>query len=123
MPRPLADGGFDPSRCSARSWALTIVHRTAVDHFRQRPPAAGSDTRDDRVDRDPTSDDALNHLETCSALLRLPPAQHQAIELAYFGARTCTEVAGTLGVPVGTAEADIRDGLIQLREQGTHTAR
>ena len=116
-------GRFDPDRGSPLGWLLTIVHRKAVDRVR----SAEASTRRDRtyhhqnqpVDHDSTAEAAQASLEARrvrAALESLTPIQREALELAYFGGYTHTEVATMLDLPVGTAKTRIRDGLIRLRD-------
>ena len=52
-----------------------------------------------------------------AALRRLPPAQREALVLAYWGGMTADEIARRSHVPLGTAKSRIRLGLAQLREE------
>jgi RNA polymerase sigma-70 factor (ECF subfamily) len=114
---------FDPARGSALSWLLTIGHRKAVDRVRSAEAASRRDVTYEQanrsVDHDTTSEAAHASLEARrvrEALRQLTDVQREAIELAYFGGYTHTEVAALLDLPVGTAKTRIRDGLIRLRD-------
>ncbi|HEY0119892.1 MAG TPA: ECF RNA polymerase sigma factor SigK [Cellulomonas sp.] len=113
---------FDRSRGSAMAWVLTMAHRRSVDRVRRevsqsdraaRFAALASDDRDVVVDQVERSWDAA---QVRHAMGRLTAAQREAIELAFFSGYTHQEVAGVLGVPLGTAKTRIRDGLIRLRD-------
>ncbi len=114
---------FDPDRGSAMSWMLTIAHRKAVDRVRSAEAASRRDTsyhqNSHTVAHDTTAESASTVMEgqrVRKALTDLTQAQRSAIELAYFGGYTHTEVATMLDLPVGTAKTRIRDGLIRLRD-------
>lgn len=114
---------YDSARGSASAWILTIAHRRAVDRVR----ASEADTRRDRnygastqpIHHDETAEAAEARIEARrvrAALDTLTPMQREAIELAYLGGYTHSEVAVMLDLPLGTAKTRIRDGLIRLRD-------
>jgi RNA polymerase sigma-70 factor (ECF subfamily) len=114
---------FDPDRGSALAWLLTIVHRKAVDRVRSAEAASRRDVayhqQNQPVAHDATAEAAEASLEARrvrGALENLTEVQREALELAYFGGYTHTEVATMLDLPVGTAKTRIRDGLIRLRD-------
>lgn len=114
---------FDPARGSALGWLLTIVHRKAVDRVRSAEAASQRDATYHRetqpVEHDQTAESAHASLEAQrvrGAVSTLTDVQREAVELAFFGGYTHTEVATLLDVPVGTAKTRIRDGLIRLRD-------
>lgn len=117
---------FDADRGSAMSWVLMIVHGTAVSAVRS---SQSRSTREETYERqsdplrvgraDPTGDAANASMDAGrvrEALSQLTDLQRSAIELAYFEGRTHTEVAGLIGIPLGTAKTRIRDGLLRLRD-------
>ena len=114
---------FDPDRGSAISWILTIVHRKAVDRVRSAEASSRRDTsfhqQNQAVEHDTTAEAAHASMEAHrvrGALTSLTDVQREALELAYFGGYTHTEVATMLDLPLGTAKTRIRDGLIRLRD-------
>ncbi|WP_028660307.1 ECF RNA polymerase sigma factor SigK [Nocardioides insulae] len=114
---------FDPARGSALGWVLAIAHSRAVDRVRSSEAATRRETtyqvRNRSIDHDTTADAAHSSLEARrvrTALAQLTEVQREAVELAYFGGYTHTEVATLLDLPVGTAKSRIRDGLIRLRD-------
>lgn len=114
---------FDPGRGSAVAWMLTITHRKGVDRVRSAESATRRDATYHRetqpVEHDVTAEAATASLEAGrvrQALETLTPTQREAVELAYLGGYTHTEVASMLDLPLGTAKTRIRDGLIRLRD-------
>ena len=114
---------FDSAKGSAISWLLTIVHRKAVDRVRSAESAGRRDAaygqRERSVPHDETAEAAAASIEATrvrAALADLTAKQREAVELAFLGGYTHTEVASMLDLPIGTAKTRIRDGLIRLRD-------
>lgn len=113
---------FDADRGSALGWMTTIAHRRAVDRVRAAESSSRRDTRHFTSDYLPMTDDTaemahrnLDIDQVRAAMGCLTQLQRGAVELAFAGGYTHREVAVLLDVPMGTAKARIRDGLIRLR--------
>jgi RNA polymerase sigma-70 factor (ECF subfamily) len=114
---------YDASRGRGETWVLTIAHRRAVDRVRSAQAATDRDLRaarrDVERDYDVVSETVEARLESEAvreALGSLTAVQRQAVQLAYYGGYTHSEIAVVLGVPLGTVKTRIRDGLIRLRD-------
>jgi RNA polymerase sigma-70 factor (ECF subfamily) len=114
---------FDEDKGSPLAWLMTLAHRRAVDRVRAAEAVSRQDTSYHQnshvVDHDSTAEAAEKSMEARrvrAALAELTPVQREALELAYFGGYTHSEVAVMLDLPVGTAKTRIRDGLIRMRD-------
>jgi RNA polymerase sigma-70 factor (ECF subfamily) len=110
---------YDSTKGHAKAWVLTIARRRAIDRVRS---AAAADARERRTAMVPYLDqvsdiveDILEREQLRRCLGSLSSLQREAIVLAFYDGYTNLQVASMLRVPVGTAKARIRDGLIKLR--------
>jgi RNA polymerase sigma-70 factor (ECF subfamily) len=115
---------FDTKRGSAASWVLTMAHRRAVDRVRAAQSSRDRDTkigiRDFESGFDQVSESVeirIEHERVSRALGRLTEFQRQAVQLAYYGGYSHSEMAEQLGVPIGTVKTRLRDGMIRLRDE------
>jgi RNA polymerase sigma-70 factor (ECF subfamily) len=111
---------FVPERSKASTWILTLVHRRAVDAVRREQRR-----RADSLERaaepfvEGVDEDAWLRLQrerVQEALRKLPDAQREALELAYYGGLSQSELAERLGQPLGTIKSRMFGGLSRLRE-------
>ena len=113
---------FVPERGKASTWILTLVHRRAVDLVR-REERRRADPLDNvpepRRRRAAVDEEAWLRLQrerVQGALKQLPDQQREALELAYYGGFTQSELAERLGQPLGTIKSRMFMGLSRLRE-------
>jgi RNA polymerase sigma-70 factor (ECF subfamily) len=113
---------YDPARGSVDTWVLLIARSLAVDLIRRKvletrvlasqetPEASAEPGPEEHAESRDMADRARKAMEGLSA------GQRAALELAYFGGKSSTEVAELEGIPVGTAKTRIRTALMKLRE-------
>ena len=143
MDRPLAEellqevffrawqqgGNYSAQRGTFVTWLLSITHNMAIDEIRKRkrrPQKADSEepeqvlagVADTGAGSDVEEEVWLGSLRdtVATALQTLPPAQREAIEMAYYQGLTQREIADALGEPLGTIKTRMRLGLQKLRE-------
>jgi RNA polymerase sigma-70 factor (ECF subfamily) len=113
---------FRPERAKASTWVLTLVHRRAVDLVRREERRRTEPLGDEALGAEPsepTEEAAWLRFErerVQAALKQLPDNQREALELAYYGGFSQSELAERLGVPLGTIKSRMFAGLARLRE-------
>jgi RNA polymerase sigma-70 factor (ECF subfamily) len=115
---------FDPALGTPTSWAVRIARNRSIDRLRSRqrraraldelenflsvePPVQPSSHNDLSVDESTT---------VRAALKELPEEQRRAIELAFFAGLSHGEIADALKKPLGTVKAQIRRGMLKLKD-------
>src|SRR5438128_11480934 len=106
---------FMPERGKASTWILTLVHRRAVDLVRREERRRAEPLEDvAQPSGEATDEEAWLRAQrqvVQEALRKLPHDQREAIELAYYGGFTQSELAERLGQPLGTIKSRMFTGL------------
>jgi RNA polymerase sigma-70 factor (ECF subfamily) len=106
---------YDPARCPPDGWVLMIARSRALDKLRRRRQTADECP-------EPAADDApgreLERRETAERIAAaLAGLQAEAVRLAFYGGLTHEQIAGRLGLPLGTVKTRIRLGMVRLRDR------
>ena len=109
---------FDPAKGAARSWLYAILRNSALSILRDEGRfTADADAAEEAA---PMTESALARLPETSALRRclerLDPPRRAVVVLAYVHGLSHGELAGKLGVPLGTVKSWVRRSLISLQE-------
>jgi len=115
---------FDVARGRVGSWVLNIARSRALD--RLKSVKRRREDLVDSFDSSPLADsiDPVQQLVSAErgeavkvALGKLPAAQRETVEMAYFGGLSQTEIAESTGQALGTVKTRMRLAMQKLREQ------
>jgi RNA polymerase sigma factor (sigma-70 family) len=109
---------FDPARGNGRTWIYAVMRNRALSLLQDEARYPVSD--EDSPWPDASAEAAFALLPETSALRRcleqLDLTRRTAVILAYAHGMSHGELAGKLGVPLGTAKSWTRRGLLSLQE-------
>ncbi|MBI4482084.1 MAG: sigma-70 family RNA polymerase sigma factor [Acidobacteria bacterium] len=111
---------FDPARGTLPGWLLVSARNRAIDRLRRRNPDT-TELAEQSVALPFNLEAAIAQNQLMSrvkaALAKLPPAQREALELAYFQGLTHSEIAQRTGEPLGTVKTRLRAAVQWLRRE------
>jgi RNA polymerase sigma-70 factor (ECF subfamily) len=115
---------YDAERGTPLAWLLTLARSRAIDRLRAcagdrrqtAPLELGLDAESPEPGPEEGSSLAQRGRFVRTALSHLGTEQREAIELAFFSGLSHSEIADTLGTPLGTVKTRIRLGMGRLRE-------
>lgn len=118
-------GSFNAAVATPMTWLINIVRNKAIDSLRSgKTERAATVELDDETmqvaDEDAPQphemlDESFTRLRIDGCMGELGASQRQALALAYYRGMVHTEIAESLGAPLGTVKAWVRRGLDKLR--------
>jgi len=122
---------YDVGRGTPVAWLITLTRSRAIDRLRARgarghqattslEQSTATQVKDLGPSPFETQADQELRLAVGTAITSLPPAQQQAIELAYYEGLSHIEIAARLNQPLGTVKTRIKLGMSKLRETLRH---
>jgi RNA polymerase sigma-70 factor (ECF subfamily) len=117
---------FDFGRGKPSAWIFTIARSRALDcvrargrrqEDRQQPIETLHGYSDESPSPREASDITVRRQYITAALGKVASDQREAIELAFFGGLSHSEIAERLGQPLGTVKTRIRLGMRRLRDE------
>lgn len=117
---------YVPDRGSVRTWLCAIVHHRSIDAVRRRRSVTElpDEAQGARTPAPLTLPDLWGEVAgridadaVKAAMAALPVVQREAIDLAYFGGLSQTQIAARTGVPLGTVKGRARLALGALRRE------
>jgi RNA polymerase sigma-70 factor (ECF subfamily) len=110
--------GFDSKRGAARTWVYTVVRNQALTMLRDEKRFDAEAPDESSTIPDP--ENSVSLLAETSALRRclqqLDARRRAVVVFSYVHGLSHGELAGRLGVPLGTAKSWVRRGLTSLQE-------
>jgi len=110
---------FDASRGAMGSWLVVMARNRSISRLRRKSSVEETNVEEIAVAQPYRMENSLMAREMLAkvrgAMDGLPPAQRDAVELAYFEGLTHSEIAERTGEPLGTIKTRLRSAMETLR--------
>jgi RNA polymerase sigma-70 factor (ECF subfamily) len=112
---------YDPSKGTLFTWILNVARNTAIDRVRSQEykQTVGAQSLSDHsphLEGISASHQSVDHIGLEKVLPMLRPEHQEIIDYVYFRGYTQTEVAESLGMPLGTVKTRVRMAIDHLRK-------
>jgi RNA polymerase sigma-70 factor, ECF subfamily len=118
---------FSPEKGKPLGWMVTLARRRAIDGLRKKQAYQRAEERlQAEIEQQPdawvqnTTEEAINFSDTRilvrKVLDKIPPAQQEAIEMAFYRGMSQREIAAKTNTPLGTVKTRLELGLKKIYE-------
>lgn len=113
-------GLYDASRSAVSTWIFRIARNLHIDRLRKEPQWQVTQDELEQVSEiedavAPSPESHAEHAELESWIEQLPAAQARLIRMSYLEAKTHSEIARELNMPLGTVKSHIRRAFQRLQ--------
>ena len=117
---------YDVAKGKALGWMVTLARRRAIDKVRRRQAYARAEERlrlekenEPQMDRGHQIEDEANASDRAAVFKKLmatlPPAQQEALHLAFYCGLSQREIAAKTGIPLGTIKTRLELAVRKMR--------
>lgn len=116
---------YEEAKGKALGWIVTLARRRAIDKVRKKQAYARAEERlreqtyGEANAMHPSTDDQAMNGDTAEIFQRilstLPPAQREAVQLAYYAGLSQRDIARKTGIPLGTIKTRLELAVRKLR--------
>lgn len=111
---------YDAARSSLTTWLFRIARNLHIDHVRREPRWVPMEDEPGWPDKDDvngfsSTESHAEHVDLQNRIERLPAIQARLIRMSYFEAKSHQQIAGELGLPLGTVKSSLRRAFLRLQ--------
>jgi RNA polymerase sigma factor (sigma-70 family) len=112
---------FDPRRSTLSTWLFRVTRNLYIDHLRGEPLWSGIEEGMARLEQESaepacsTTESFTDQVRLRRAIDGLPATEARLIRMSYLEAKSHSEIAAELGMPLGSVKSCLRRAFARLR--------
>lgn len=114
---------FDASRASLSTWLFRITRNLYIDSVRREPHWLPVEEGLDRLDTEQghveqsQAESYADQVHLQRVIETLPPAQARLVRMSYLEAKSHSQIASELSMPLGSVKSSLRQAFIKIRKR------
>ncbi len=107
---------FNADKASASTWIFTLARNQSIDRMRRdKMPLYELPEEEPDLDQRDMGEHSIIAQRMKAAIATLPESQAQVLHLTYYEGKSHSEIAGQLGIPLGSVKSRLRLAFSKLK--------